>query len=79
MSDPISHDNIDLLGEWVTEEPSLFDGDDLDWDTIDGPSAPVNLDYEELLSSDGEIVVYDENSAFMTTPQRFDTYNITYD
>lgn len=79
LSDPTSLDNMELLGEWVSEEPGLLDADDLDWEIIDGPSASVNLDYEELPSGDGDIVVYDENSSFMTTPQRFDTYNITYD
>jgi hypothetical protein len=79
LSDPISLENFDLLGEWVGEEPGVLNDEDLDWDTVDGPSASVNLDYEELSSADGEIVVYDENPSFMTTPQRFDTYNIVYD
>jgi hypothetical protein len=32
--DPISLGNIDLMAEWVAEEPRLFDEDDLNWDNF---------------------------------------------
>ena len=27
--DPISMEHIDLLDDWISEEPGVFDGDDL--------------------------------------------------
>ena len=29
--DLISLDNIDLLNEWICEEPNLLDGEDMSW------------------------------------------------
>jgi hypothetical protein len=53
--DPISLDNIDVLDEWVSEEPSLFCRDDLSWENIDAPFAEPTSDDEELLAiEDGE-------------------------
>lgn len=53
--DPISLDNIDVLGEWVSEEPSLLCRDDLSWENIDAPFAEPTSDDEELLAiEDGE-------------------------
>uniref|UniRef100_A0A6N2MSJ5 BED-type domain-containing protein n=1 Tax=Salix viminalis TaxID=40686 RepID=A0A6N2MSJ5_SALVM len=45
--DPISLDNIDLLNEWICEEPGLLDGDDISWESIEAPFATLNLDDEE--------------------------------
>lgn len=49
--DPISLDNIDLLGEWVSEEPALLDGDDFNWESIDAPFATMSVSEEEELAS----------------------------
>ncbi|KAG5252462.1 3-hydroxyisobutyryl-CoA hydrolase [Salix suchowensis] len=45
--DPIGLDNIDLLNEWICEEPGLLDGDDISWKSIEVPFATLNLDDEE--------------------------------
>uniref|UniRef100_A0A6N2KIC4 BED-type domain-containing protein n=1 Tax=Salix viminalis TaxID=40686 RepID=A0A6N2KIC4_SALVM len=45
--DPISLDNIDLLNEWICEEPGLLDGDDISWESIEPPFATLNLDDDE--------------------------------
>uniref|UniRef100_A0A6N2K815 BED-type domain-containing protein n=1 Tax=Salix viminalis TaxID=40686 RepID=A0A6N2K815_SALVM len=45
--DPISLDNIDLLNEWICEEPGLLDGDDISWESIEAPFATLNLDDDE--------------------------------
>ncbi|GJM98369.1 hypothetical protein PR202_ga15376 [Eleusine coracana subsp. coracana] len=52
--DPISLDNIDILEEWVSEEPSLLCRDDLNWESVDAPFA-------EPTSDDEELVVVDDN------------------
>ena len=44
---PISLDNIDLLNEWICEEPSLLDGDDISWETIEAPLSTLTLEDEE--------------------------------
>ncbi|XP_075665887.1 uncharacterized protein LOC142635638 [Castanea sativa] len=36
--DPISLDNIDLMGDWVAEEPALLNPDDVNWDCLNEPS-----------------------------------------
>ena len=47
--DPISMEHIDLLDDWISEEPGVFDGDDLNWETIEAPFASMSLaDDEEL-------------------------------
>ncbi|KAG6477105.1 hypothetical protein ZIOFF_066357 [Zingiber officinale] len=45
--DPISLDNIDLLEDWISEEPSLLDGEDLSWEMVDAPFASLSLDDDE--------------------------------
>ena len=45
--DPISLDNIDLLNEWICEEPDLLDGEDISWESIEAPLSTLNLDDEE--------------------------------
>ncbi|XP_066399708.1 uncharacterized protein [Miscanthus floridulus] len=45
--DPISLDNIDVLDEWVSEEPSLLCRDDLNWESVDAPFAEPTLDNDE--------------------------------
>jgi hypothetical protein len=45
--DPISLDNIDLLNEWICEEPSLLNGDDISWETIEAPLSTLTLEDEE--------------------------------
>jgi hypothetical protein len=48
-------DNIDVLDEWVSEEPGLLCRDDLNWESIDGPFAePTSYDEELLAIEDGE-------------------------
>ncbi|GJN12014.1 hypothetical protein PR202_ga30257 [Eleusine coracana subsp. coracana] len=41
--DPISLDNIDLLDEWVSEEPALLTEDDLNWESIDAPFSTLSI------------------------------------
>ena len=45
--DLISLDNIDLLNEWICEEPSLLNGDDISWETIEAPLSNLTLEDEE--------------------------------
>ncbi|XP_075659142.1 uncharacterized protein LOC142629024 [Castanea sativa] len=42
--DPISLDNIDLMGDWVTEEPALLNPNDINWDCLNEPVALVNVE-----------------------------------
>jgi hypothetical protein len=49
--DPISLDNIDLLAEWVSEEPALLSEDDFNWESINAPFATMSLAEEEELGS----------------------------
>ena len=53
--DPISLDNIDLMAEWVAEEPRLLDEDDLNWDNLNAPIAPINVE------DDDEVIVLNED------------------
>ena len=55
--DPINLDNIDLMTEWVAEEPGLLDEDDLNWDNLNAPIAPVNVetDDEEVITLNKDI------------------------
>uniref|UniRef100_A0A2N9IKD5 BED-type domain-containing protein n=1 Tax=Fagus sylvatica TaxID=28930 RepID=A0A2N9IKD5_FAGSY len=55
--DPISLDNIDLMAEWVAEEPGLLDEDDLNWDNLNAPIAPMNVE------DDDEVIVLNEDIA----------------
>lgn len=52
--DPISLDNINVLDEWVGEEPSLLCRDDLNWESVDAPFAEPTSDDEELLAIDDD-------------------------
>eukprot|EP00258_Populus_trichocarpa_P049868 XP_024465887.1 uncharacterized protein LOC18102381 [Populus trichocarpa] len=45
--DPISLDNIDLLNEWICKEPSLLNGDDISWETIEAPLSTLTLEDEK--------------------------------
>ncbi|GKV46868.1 hypothetical protein SLEP1_g53830 [Rubroshorea leprosula] len=53
--DPLSLDNIDILADWVAEEPTLLDKDDydVDWAAIDESLPNQILD-------DTDSIVYDE-------------------
>ena len=42
--DPISLDNIDLMGDQVAEEPALLNLDDINWDCLNEPTALVNVE-----------------------------------
>jgi len=55
--DLIRLDNIDLLNEWICEEPSLLDGEDISWETIDTPLSTLTLEDEEICFES----FYDEN------------------
>jgi len=46
--DLIRLDNIDLLNEWICEEPSLLDGEDISWETIETPLSTLTLEDEEI-------------------------------
>ncbi|KAL6655298.1 hypothetical protein ACP70R_006124 [Stipagrostis hirtigluma subsp. patula] len=52
--DPISVEHIDVLEEWVSEEPSLLCRDDLNWESVDAPFAEPTSDNEELVAIDGD-------------------------
>ncbi|KAF7134868.1 hypothetical protein RHSIM_Rhsim08G0149200 [Rhododendron simsii] len=46
--DPISIENIDVLDDWVSEEPSLLDEEDIAWEIIEPPSLEaLTLDDQE--------------------------------
>ncbi|KAG5541417.1 hypothetical protein RHGRI_021294 [Rhododendron griersonianum] len=46
--DPISLENIDVLDDWVSEEPSLLDEEDIAWEIIEPPSLEaLTLDDQE--------------------------------
>ena len=55
--DPISLDNIDLLGDWVVEEPALLNPDDINWDCLNEPAPLVNVEEDTEL----EIIDVDDN------------------
>ncbi|KAF7144276.1 hypothetical protein RHSIM_Rhsim05G0071000 [Rhododendron simsii] len=47
--DPISLENIDVLEDWVSEEPSLLDEEDIPWEIIEPPSLEaLTLDVRSL-------------------------------
>ena len=55
--DSISLDNIDLMAEWVAEEPGLLDEDDLNWDNLNAQIVPVNVE------DDNEVIVLNKDIA----------------
>ncbi|GJM91421.1 hypothetical protein PR202_ga07787 [Eleusine coracana subsp. coracana] len=56
--DPISLDNIDLLDEWVSEEPALLTEDDLNWESIDAPFSTMSIaEEEEELGAVAELIL----------------------
>jgi len=50
--DLISLDNIDLLNEWICEEPSFFVGDDISWETIEASLSTLTLEDEDIRFDD---------------------------
>ena len=49
-------EHIDLLDDWISKEPNVFYGDDLNWETIGAPFASMSLaDDEELNYTNDEI------------------------
>ena len=50
--DLISLDNIDLLNKQIYEGPSLLDGDDISWETIEAPFSTLTLEDEETCFDD---------------------------
>jgi hypothetical protein len=50
--DLISLDNIDILNEWISEESSLLDRDDISWETIEALLSILTLDDEEICFDD---------------------------
>ncbi|XP_065637294.1 uncharacterized protein LOC111990224 [Quercus suber] len=49
--DPISLDNIDLMGDWVAEEPALLNPDDINWDCLNEPVGMVNVEEDAELET----------------------------
>nr|POE79187.1 hypothetical protein CFP56_39911 [Quercus suber] len=49
--DPISLDNIDLMGDWVAEEPALLNPDDINWDCLNEPTGMVNVEEDAKLET----------------------------
>ncbi|XP_065634100.1 uncharacterized protein LOC112022367 [Quercus suber] len=61
--DPISLDNIDLMGDWVAEEPALLNPDDINWDCLNEPAGIVNVEEDaELETIDVDDDDDDDNS-----------------
>ena len=52
--DPISLDNIALMGQWVAEEPGFLDEDNLNWDNLNPQIIHVNVE------DDDEFIVLNE-------------------
>ncbi|XP_058220088.1 uncharacterized protein LOC131330497 [Rhododendron vialii] len=52
--DPISLDNIDVIGDWISEEPSLLAGEDLGWELVEPPSLENLTLVDEPCFDDGE-------------------------
>ena len=50
--DLISLNNIDLLNEWICEEPSLFVGEDISWEIIETPLFTFTLEDEDIYFND---------------------------
>jgi len=50
--DPIRLDNIDVLNEWICEEPNLLDGEDIGWETVEAPLSTLTLENEEICFDD---------------------------
>ena len=50
--DLIRLDNIDILNEWISEEPSLFVGEDISWETIKVYLSTLTLDDKEIYFDD---------------------------
>ena len=49
--DPISLDNIDLMGDWVAEEPALLNPNDINWDCLNEPATLVNVEEDAELET----------------------------
>lgn len=49
--DPIRLDNIDLMGDWVAEEPALLNPDDINWDCLNEPATLVNVEEDAELET----------------------------
>ena len=49
--DPISLDNIDLMGDWVAEEPALLNPYDINWDCLNELAALVNVEEDAKLKT----------------------------
>ena len=49
--DPISLDNINLMGDWVAEEPVLLNPDDINWDCLNEPATLVNVEEDAELET----------------------------
>ena len=50
-------DNIDLMGDWVVEEPTLLNPDDINWDCLNEPVALGNVEED----TDLETIDVDDN------------------
>ncbi|KAI8543657.1 hypothetical protein RHMOL_Rhmol08G0236100 [Rhododendron molle] len=62
--DPISIENIDVLDDWVSEEPSLLDEEDIAWEIIEPPSLEaLTLDDQEPNFDDAADYFPNENES----------------
>lgn len=61
--DPISLDNIDVIGDWISEEPSLLAGEDLGWELVEPPSLENLTLVDEPCFDDGEDNLPAENES----------------
>jgi len=59
--DLISLDNIDLLNEWICEESSPLDGEDISWENIEAPLSTLTLEDKKICFDDeNELGVNDQ-------------------
>ena len=61
--DPISLDNIDLMGDWVAKELAHLNSYDINWDCLNEPAVVVNVEEDaELETIDVDDNDYDDNN-----------------
>ncbi|KAI8559229.1 hypothetical protein RHMOL_Rhmol04G0156900 [Rhododendron molle] len=62
--DPINLENIDVLDDWVSEEPGVLDEEDIAWEIIEPPSLEaLTLDDQEPNFDDAAVDFPNENES----------------
>ncbi|XP_030934976.1 uncharacterized protein LOC115960295 [Quercus lobata] len=65
--DPISLDNIDLMGDWVAEEPTLLNPDDINWDCLNEVNVEEDAEFETIDVDDDDDDDDDNNNEHVLT------------